>query len=113
MNQNHGNSDVSYTNNAQDSPHHHSRLLSIQSFETIVRALMESCQVPVEKQVTETGVKYPFKTYRPKTASDLVTKARTNIKPPVEIEVLSESQFIALLATETICLWGECYKDRN
>lgn len=112
MSQIQGNNDISGNYNGNNA-HHSGTLLTIQNFETIVRALMESCQVPVEKQVTETGVKYPFKTYRPKTANDLVTKARTNMKPPVEIEALTESQFKALLATETICLWGECYKDRN
>lgn len=86
--------------------------LRVETAEQLVQELVATCQVPVERMVIETGVKYPFKTYRPKTAADLVLKARQNFKPPHVGETLTEEEFLGVLLGAEICAWGECYKER-
>lgn len=84
--------------------------LRTSTVELLVRALRDTCQLPSEKLVAETGVKYPFRTYRPKTEVDLVSRARLAMKPPHESAELTESEFEALLLGAEVCAWGECYK---
>lgn len=46
--------------------------ISLDDAGLVVRHLVESCQVPPEKRVVETGVNWPVKTYREKTAHEMV-----------------------------------------
>jgi hypothetical protein len=41
--------------------------------------------VPNEKRVAETGVRYPIKTYREKTAQEMIESHREMQKPPLTV----------------------------
>ena len=83
------------------------------SLEALVGDLQRSCQLPVEKQVTETGVRYPYKTHRPKSPADLVAKARAKLSPVPAGDRFTEAEALAMLLGPEICLWGECYRGNS
>jgi hypothetical protein len=96
-----------------DIPSEEEEVLSVGTAYDVVGGLLESCQIPWEKQAIETGVKYPFKTYRPKTPQDFVSAARKRMKPPHDREWLTEAEFSSILLGTDICAWGECYHSDN
>jgi len=84
--------------------------ISKEKLEVLLKHLVDSCQIPSEKQVIETGVSYPLVTYRKKTPKEMIKsycdvhkydKATFNLQ---EIE--------NLLLSGSICLLGECYRSR-
>ena len=81
--------------------------------ETLVADLQRTCQLPVEKQVVETGVRYPYKTHRIKSAADLVNRAKAKLVPPPGGDRLTEAEAMTMLFGPEICLWGECYRGNN
>lgn len=87
--------------------------LGHESLVALVGDLQRTCQLSVEKQVAETGVRYPYKTHRPKTPADLVAKARGRLSPVPAGDRFSEAEALAMLLGPEICLWGECYRGNN
>ena len=85
--------------------------ISKEKVELLLKHLIDSCQIPSEKQVIETGVSYPLITYRKKTPSEII-KSYCDInkyhKNTFDINELQE-----LLLSGTVCAWGECYRERN
>mmetsp|Transcript_15309 Transcript_15309/g.33794 ORF Transcript_15309/g.33794 Transcript_15309/m.33794 type:complete len:90 (+) Transcript_15309:81-350(+) len=84
--------------------------------------LLRTDQVPPVKQVTETGVKYPVKLHRRKTAAEMITDAEakriknqgSNAPPRQQPVGLYDAElFSALLRSSTVCAWGECYKSNR
>ena len=84
--------------------------LSSDGVQALVADLQRSCQLPVEKQVTETGVRYPYRTHRRKTPADMVAKARTRLSPPNQGDSFTEEEVLEMLLGPEICVWGECYR---
>jgi len=79
--------------------------------EALVGYLVGACQIPYEKMIQESGVYYPFKLYRKKSASEMVTQGIASMKPPPhQIGHLSVDEFSELLASSSVCVWGECYR---
>jgi len=111
--------------------------LSEEQANTIVLHLAQTCQIPSEKQVKETGVQYPFKTFRIKTAQEMVQgfldekdkaaqeaakKANTE-QQTKQVQVqqqqqqqqqqqrsLTRQEFRELIVSSYVCAWAECYR---
>ena len=104
------------------------RSVSWAAAEEIVRHLGDSWQLPAERRVTETGVKYPIKTYRRKTATDMMRayvtqrskdhlakegKGDQSPPPPDPATVrISKADFQELLLGGQVCAWAECYREK-
>lgn len=79
--------------------------------EALVGYLVGACQIPYEKMIQESGVYYPYKLYRRKTASEMVTQGIASLKPsPHQFGHLSVDEFSELLVSSSLCVWGECYR---
>jgi hypothetical protein len=70
-------------------------------------------QLPPEKRIVETGVKFPVKTYRRKTASEMVKSFRKHNKPPHEVRIVVRAigllHFVIILASNysglSVCMY--------
>jgi len=78
--------------------------------ELVILQLCESWQIPVEKRVTETGVKYPIKTHRRKTPAEMIASYNANTNRGPEMDNFSKDEFVALIHSGNICAWAECYR---
>ena len=67
-----GNSSSSGSSSSSSSGSGEGSLVSVSAVTTIIQHLGDTWQLPHEKRVAETGVKYPIKTFRRKTAEDTV-----------------------------------------
>ncbi len=76
---------------------------------------MATNQIPPEKSVSETGVEYPFVTYRQKNSADMVKLHYEAAKKavPRDDEVVSRDEFESLLKSTSICVWGECFRRKD
>jgi hypothetical protein len=73
--------------------------------------LIATNQIPPEKSVAETGVEYPFVTYRLKNSGDIANLYYTNAKKvaPKDDEVVSRGDFELFLKSSQCCVWGDCF----
>lgn len=76
---------------------------------TIVDHLANSCQIPGDRQVITTGVKYPVELYRKKTARELVESGMKAWKME-DIQQLNRQQFRDIVLGRDICAWAECFR---
>jgi len=76
--------------------------LSRADYETFIDYLMQTNQLPVRVLVTEID-QYPFRTYIKATPGDLVKKT---LGP--ENDSLDQDEFIRLLSSKDVCIWGTC-----
>ena len=111
-----------------DDQQDHDSSVSWAAAEEIVRHLGDSWQLPAERRVTETGIKYPIKTYRRKTATDMMRayvtqrtkdqlakegKGDQSPTPPDPATVrISKADFQELLLGGQVCAWAECYREK-
>mmetsp|Transcript_4103 Transcript_4103/g.4233 ORF Transcript_4103/g.4233 Transcript_4103/m.4233 type:complete len:249 (+) Transcript_4103:2-748(+) len=86
--------------------------VQIKAVEEVVRHLNHTWQVPSEKRVTETGVKYPIRTYREKTAQDMINTYQDIQKPPLIGDTMTKEEFSDMLLGSQVCVWAECYRGR-
>eukprot|EP00607_Mallomonas_marina_P008389 CAMPEP_0182423658 /NCGR_PEP_ID=MMETSP1167-20130531/9733_1 /TAXON_ID=2988 /ORGANISM="Mallomonas Sp, Strain CCMP3275" /LENGTH=171 /DNA_ID=CAMNT_0024602839 /DNA_START=67 /DNA_END=582 /DNA_ORIENTATION=- len=84
--------------------------ISRSSLEMMITSLVQTCQVPGEKRVIETGVKWPFKQYREKNASEMVTDAQLAFKPPHTNNSFTLYEAQDIILGYKVCMWGECYR---
>lgn len=80
------------------------------SAKLIIEHLCDSWQVPAEKRVTETGVKYPVKTHRQKTPTEMLESYNKNSNRDPALENFSKEEFVNLIHSGSICAWAECYR---
>lgn len=91
-------------------------VISVEAATAALSYLMDTCQVPGEKQVITTGKKYPAETFRKTTSDELMTRGRKGLgATPSGTHVDSEftrAEFTALLLGPEVCAWGECFRRR-
>jgi len=113
-------SNSSYEDDAQSGP-----TVSAAAAEAVVRHLGDSWQLPAEKRIAETGVRFPVKTYRRKTAEDAVRafldkrakdtaelarkEGRLHVPGPAD-NAFNRDAFEQLLLGGYVCAWAECYR---
>ena len=99
--------------------------VSAAAAEAVVRHLGDSWQLPAEKRIAETGVRFPVKTYRRKTAEDAVRafldkrakdaaelarkEGRVHVPGPDD-NAFNRDAFEQLLLGGYVCTWAECYR---
>ena len=84
--------------------------ISVAAATNVVEHLADSCQLPSEKQIIVKD-KFPIRTYRKKTAAELLKSYDDAEKKsrPVN-DRLSKEEFVALIISQQVCAWGECYR---
>eukprot|EP01038_Epipyxis_sp_PR26KG_P005969 gene5969-8223_t len=87
--------------------------VTIESVKNILYYLLMTYQIPPEKQVTETGVKYPFKLYRRRNPDDMVELFEKARKKTEKITHLTPEEMNDLITSNQVCAWGECYHGHN
>jgi hypothetical protein len=101
-----------------------SDVLPVEAAETILQHLIDTCQVPPEKQVITTGVKYPIEIFRPKLPNDMIRiwKRDFRAKPAVldaadntvqREKYLTRAEVRDLVLGPEVCAWGECWRRRG
>eukprot|EP01031_Cornospumella_fuschlensis_P039194 gene39194-47689_t len=77
----------------------------------LVQSLVDTDQIPPEKQVEETGVKYPIRLHRRKTPERMVEAHETDgLKIKQQKEAYSQSEFVQVMKSKYICAWASCYR---
>ena len=97
-------------NNNDDSSSTTSSSISKERVIVLLQHLVNSCQIPSEKQVIETGVNYPLVTYRQKTPAEMV-KSYCDVNKYTK-DTFDYEEFQSLLLSGSVCAWGECYRSR-
>lgn len=87
--------------------------LSLLSVEKAVQHLVDSFQVPPERQVVTTGVKYPIEIYRRRTPADMLRVWRRDGTPPHTSNTLNQVEFRDFVLGNDVCAWGECWRRRG
>lgn len=80
---------------------------------TLLDHLLESYQIPTEKQVVEVGGEWFLKTFRQKSSLEMITSKEEEGKKTIEESshlCKGEEELMKLLFSKKICLWGECYR---
>ena len=79
-----------------------------------IQYLIETYQIPPEKQVISTGIKYPVEKFRNRTAEDMLNMWRKDSsKPKAHVEnMLTRDEFRELILGPDVCAWGECWRRR-
>jgi len=84
--------------------------ISVAAATNVVEHLADSCQLPSEKQIIVKD-KFPIRTYRKKTAAELLKSYDdAEKKTRSDNDRLSKEEFIALIVSQQVCAWGECYR---
>lgn len=87
--------------------------ISKQDAVRLIRYLVNTDQVPAEKRVIETGVKWPVKTWRVKTPEEMVASYFEANKISTDMQdSFDKDEFRKMLVSKSICVWAECYRDR-
>jgi hypothetical protein len=84
--------------------------VSLDSVIRITELLIATNQIPSEKQAKETGVEYPFVTYRVKSAAEMASLFFETNKITVKPSRFNKDDFRAIMLSKQICVWGECYR---
>lgn len=110
--------DDEYSRELQDRQAEHNRgdVISVEAATAALGYLMDTCQIPGEKQVITTGNKYPAETFRKTTPSELMTRGRKGLGatpsgPHLDPE-FTRTEFTALVLGPEVCAWGECFRRR-
>jgi hypothetical protein len=74
----------------------------------VIQYLSESCQIPTEKLIGETGQVYPCRTYRKKTQEEMIKLYNFNTKH--QDDDYNQYEFGRLLISGSVCAWAECYR---
>ncbi len=75
----------------------------------IIDSLLNSSQIPAEKQVIYTGKRNPAKIYDRKNSNDIIN-SYINDNKNININNMNEDEFINFLTSKYVCIWGECYR---
>ena len=76
---------------------------------TIIDSLLNSSQIPTEKQVIYSGERNPAKLYRRKNSNDIMNSYVSDNKN-IDFNNMDEEEFIKFLSSKHVCIWGECYR---
>eukprot|EP01039_Chlorochromonas_danica_P010654 gene10655-11814_t len=80
----------------------------------VIQSLVESDQIPSEKQIEETGEKYPIRRHRRRSPENMVKMYEEQIlKATNAKESWNETDFVACIASRYVCAWGACYRGNN
>ena len=110
--------DDEYNVEVQELQAEHSKgdVISVEAATAALGYLMDTCQIPGEKQVITTGNKYPAETFRKTTREELMQRGRRGLSESAsgahtETE-FTRSEFVSLVLGPDICAWGECFRRR-
>ena len=91
-------------------------VITVEAATAALGYLMDTCQIPGEKQVITTGNKYPAETFRKTTSDELMRRGRRGLNAsPIGAHTSSEftrTEFVSLVLGPDVCAWGECFRRR-
>ncbi len=104
--------------------------MSEDSAERLLEYLQQTCQIPPEKQIVTTGVKYPVEVFRKKLPADMIRswKRESKLQGPTRVDsggnrgegpkeapssMLTRAQVRELVLGVDVCAWGECWRRRG
>jgi hypothetical protein len=87
--------------------------VSVKDTSHVIDLLTTTNQLPAEKVVAETGVKWPVKTYRVKRAEEMIEGYFTINKIKDQPTEFSRDEFKSLFLSRSVCVWAECYRKQT
>lgn len=77
----------------------------------MVKLLNDAYQIPYEKKIQESEEYIPFKLFRKKRASEMVSEGLKGLKPAqYKKGFFSIDEFAEVICGPSVCVWGECYR---
>jgi hypothetical protein len=92
------------------------RVPTLQDVTELVGYLQDTCQLVPDAQVVATTHQYPLQQYAIASPVQLVDRYRVQYKIADDDETLDKvdnDRLLEMLTSNSICVWGECYKKKN
>ena len=90
-----------------------SDVIPVSRVHRLVDCLIRSCQLPAEKLVQDSDDRVPYQRHRQASAQEMLERGLKELKQEGGAQQMSVDTFYALLTSNSICAWGECYRAKK